>query len=128
MSSLSVHRHSTKLNKSLHCLSCRHHQTPNTYVSPELQIRMGIEYNFEIFFLCFNKSVCCDHSLEPSQINPNALRMVKTLWSFDRSECNRVKFLWKVIPKVTLLPFFIWRTVSFLLVSGKNKNCMVRQC
>ena len=26
-----------------------------------------------------------------STLNPIALRMAKTLWSFDRSECNRVK-------------------------------------
>ena len=26
-----------------------------------------------------------------TQVNPTALRKVKTLWSFRRSECNRVK-------------------------------------
>ena len=28
-----------------------------------------------------------------SSFNPIALRTAKTLWSFDRSECNRVKVL-----------------------------------
>ena len=50
-SCLSMHHQTKKLNKSLHRHSCRHHQTRNTYVSPERQIRMGIEYNFEIIFL-----------------------------------------------------------------------------
>ena len=27
----------------------------------------------------------------PDLLNPIALRMAKTPWSFDRSECNRVK-------------------------------------
>ena len=33
----------------------------------EFQINKSIEDDSKIVFLFFNKNICCDHSLEPSQ-------------------------------------------------------------
>ena len=37
------------------------------HYNTELQIRMGIEDNFEIIFLFLERNICCDLSFEASQ-------------------------------------------------------------
>ena len=54
--------------------------------------------------------------------NPIALRMAKTLWSFGRSECNRVKG--KNIPPQRRAKLFPSR-VDPIEKGDKNENCRV---
>ena len=61
-------------------------------------------------------------------INPIALRTAKTLWSFGRSECNRVNALILVqIQKPVKLPqqIFLFRLLSSL---NKRTECTDYMC
>ena len=55
-----------------------------------------------MYFACrYDRQLLTMFELDRSVINPIALRMAKTLWSFGRSECNRVNSKLHIeLPKV----------------------------
>ena len=66
----------------------------------ELQIRVGIEDNSKIIFLFLNRNMYC---------NPHQNSLGETVLIMG---CN-IHFkevMWKIIPKLSLLPLLIWRT------------------
>ena len=63
----------------------------------ELQIRGDIEDNSKIFILFLNENICCDPSLEPSQ-----LMMGHKICFYGE--------IWLIIPKLSLLSLPIWST------------------
>ena len=71
------------------------------YMCSRALIRGGIEDNSKIFFLFLNENECFDHSLEPSQRDG----------SNDGSQHYFLWKRWKIIPKLSLLPLYIWSTV-----------------
>ena len=65
------------------------HVCPHFVLLDNLSIYEWISFKF---YICiFIKNVV--RSLLMGKVNPIALRMAKTLWSFGHSECNRVKEL-----------------------------------
>ena len=63
-------------------------------VLPEFFLGPVVQSIFDLTKLLVEDSLILLHSERPKlhEIDPIALKMAKTLWSFGHSECNRVKF------------------------------------
>ena len=59
-------------------------------------LKFMIHSKFQEPTLNFQRVVLCRVNFN-SWFNPNALRTAKILWSFDRSECNKVKIFRKLL-------------------------------
>ena len=73
----------------------------------ELQIRGVLMIIQRYYFLFLYKNICCDPALEPS-LGETALMMGHNI-------CFKGA-IWKIIPKLPLLPLLIWSTDWYLKV------------
>ena len=83
------------------------------HLNTELHIRRGIEDNSEIINIFLNKNILCDPSLELSHqyvVTPHQNRL-KTVLMMSHKICF-CREIWLIIPKLSLLPHFIWSTVN----------------